>query len=830
MRTAIWLLTASCLLGDSGPFGQVRSASCADRPNVVLINVDDLGYGDIGPFGNATQATPNLHRLASKGRKLKSHYGAPVCSPSRASLMTGCYPKRVLPIPHVLFPASAVGLDPDEMTVAEVLKQVGYATACIGKWHLGDQPEFLPTRQGFDYYFGLPYSNDMGLGEDGSKSNFGMPLPKPKAKNETVAGLNSDGLRGNQQPPLPLLENEQVIERVKAEEQATLTRRYTDKATDFIRKNKDGPFFLYFPHTAVHFPLYPSEDFRGTSKNGLFGDWVSEVDWSVGQILATLDELQIAESTLVIFTSDNGGATNHGSDNTPLRGSKGSTLEGGIRVPTICYWPGKIPAASETVAITSMMDVLPTVAHLAGAELPPNKLDGVNIWPIISGETDDKSGPRQEFLYFRGLELEAVRGGDWKLTLANSELYNLAEDIGESKNVARENPERVAALKEIVKAVEVDLGIKGIGPNCRKLGRVARPVPLLAENRPGWPMGRGDVAGTGATQESLPEPLDLLWELDLEGLGFDAGPIVADDKVFAADHDGRVLAIDLKTGKEVWKVKFETGFVASPAYRDGTLFVGDYDGTLHALDAVDGKEQWNYPTELEIDASPNFHGSNVLFTSQNGTLYAVDRATGSLAWEYETGDQLQCGATLAGDLTFLGGCDALLHIVDVNNGQAVGEPLPIDAPTGSTPSVLGDRVFVPTYAGEIFCFKLSTMELLWKFKDPELADEFKNSVAVADGLLVATSRNKRLFAIDIATGLVKWEKTLRKRSDASPVIAGQRVVVAAADGRIALFDLKTGEETWMFEVKPGFVGAPAVADGKLVVANDRGTVFCFGKK
>ncbi len=355
-----------------------------------------------------------------------------------------------------------------------------------------------------------------------------------------------------------------------------------------------------------------------------------------------------------------------------------------------------------------------------------------------------------------------------------------------------------------------------------QLPGVARPAD--------WPMGRGNVAGTGATSDELPTNPELLWEVDVDGLGFDAGPIIAAGRVFAADHNGRVLALDLATGAQVWRMEFDTGFVASPAYKDGILFVGDYDGTLHALDAKDGKQKWKFETEMEIDASPNFHGDKVLFTSQNGNLYAVKADTGDLVWQYETGDQLQCGATLAGDQTFLGGCDAHLHIVDVNTGQRVGEPLAIDAPTGSTPSVLGERVFVPTYAGEIFCFKLPSYDLQWRFKEPKLADEFKNSVALAEGLAVATSRNKRVFALDVTSGKVVWEQILQKRCDASPVIAGHRVVVASADGRITLFDLKTGESQWMFEAKPSFIGAPAVGDGKLVVANDRGTIFCFGQK
>ena len=313
----------------------------ADRPNFIFINIDDLGYADIGPFGSTLNRTPHLDRMAREGRKLTCFYAAPVCSPSRASLMTGCYPKRALPIPHVLFPGNDVGLAPAEVTLAEVLKQQGYATAIIGKWHLGDQPEFLPTRQGFDYYYGLPYSNDMGPAKDGVKSNLGDPLPQTK---------------GQGQPPLPLLRNETVLQRVLAEDQTTLVTRYTEEALKFLRQPRDRPFFLYLPHTAVHFPLYPGKAFQGKSKNGLYGDWVEEVDWSVGQVLDTVRELGLAEKTLVIFTSDNGG-TKRGL-NTPWRGHKGTTWEGGMRVPTIAWWPGRIPAGTSTDAVAGMMDIL----------------------------------------------------------------------------------------------------------------------------------------------------------------------------------------------------------------------------------------------------------------------------------------------------------------------------------------------------------------------------------------------------------------------------------------------------------------------------------------
>ena len=473
----LWLAALSIA---AGPFcGSGLADERPARPNFVIINIDDLGYADIGPFGGR-HPTPNLDRMAKEGRRLTSHYAAPVCSPSRASLLTGCYPKRVLPIPHVLFPASAVGLHPDEVTVAELLREQGYATACIGKWHLGDQPEFLPTRQGFDQYFGLPYSNDMGPAEDGTKSNFGRPLPKPR-RNVTAADNPPDGtgLRGNAQTPLPLLENETVIQRIRGPEQTQLTRRYTERAVQFIRDHRETPFFLYLPHTAVHFPLYPHEDFRGRSGSGLFGDWVQEVDWSVGQVLDTLRELKLAENTLVIFTSDNGGAIRQGSNNGPLRGGKGDTFEGGIRVPTIAWWPGVVPAGTSADQITTTMDVLPTLVHLAGGLLPPRlRIDGVNVWPVLAGAAD-KAPPRTLFYYFRGLDLRAVRSGPWKLDLRTGELYHLEDDLGETTNVAAEHPDIVEKLKALAAQMESDLGTTGTGPGCRKLGRVDRPLPLI---------------------------------------------------------------------------------------------------------------------------------------------------------------------------------------------------------------------------------------------------------------------------------------------------------------------------------------------------------------
>jgi len=471
-------------------FLAIVSSAAGPKPNFILINTDDLGYADIEPFGSKLNRTPNLSRLAAEGRKLTCFYAAPVCSPSRSALMTGCYPKRVLPIPGVLFPAAVVGLNPNERTVAELLKDVGYATACIGKWHLGDQPEFLPTRQGFDYYLGLPYSNDMGPAEEGSKSNLGDKLPEPKLTN--LAGDDEFGTRGRSQPPLPLLENEKVVARVKQNEQQGIVERYTTAAVKFIKANKDKPFFLYLPHTAVHFPLYPGKAFQKKSNNGLYGDWVEEVDWSVGQILDTVRELKLDQKTLVIFTSDNGGTPR--AVNAPLRGFKASTWEGGMREPTIAWWPGKIPAGTSTDAITGMMDILPTLVKLAGGKVPTDrKIDGGDIWPVLSGQPGAKS-PHDVFYFYRGLKLEAVRSGPWKLHLAAStapatgkkksaptklQLFNLDLDIGESTNVSDANPEVVKRLLGLADQMKDDLGLDSVGPGCRPLGRVADAKPVI---------------------------------------------------------------------------------------------------------------------------------------------------------------------------------------------------------------------------------------------------------------------------------------------------------------------------------------------------------------
>ena len=482
------LLLAALLLAALAPG---FAAPAASKPNFIVINIDDLGYADIGPFGSTLNRTPNLDRMAKEGRKLTSFYAAPVCSPSRASLMTGCYPKRALPIPHVLFPGNAVGLAPAEITVAEILKTNGYTTSIIGKWHLGDQPELLPTRQGFNEWLGLPYSNDMGPAADGVKSDLGKPLPPANKQND--------------QPPLPLMRNGRVVKRVLPDDQQSLVEMYTTEATAFITRNQERPFFLYLAHNAVHFPIYPGKKWAGKSPNGIYSDWVEEMDWSVGRVLDTLRETRLAERTLVIFTSDNGGTPR--GVNLPLRGHKASTWEGGVRVCTIAWWPGKIPANTASDAIAGMFDILPTFTALAGGALPTDrKIDGANLWPILAGEPNAKP-PHDTFYYYRGLRLEAVRHGDWKLQLAGfslawpgaavnaaikrlpanapttkAKLFNLKTDLAEATDVADANPAVVAKLEALVAAMKDDLGLDGPAPGSRALGRVENPQPIIGHD------------------------------------------------------------------------------------------------------------------------------------------------------------------------------------------------------------------------------------------------------------------------------------------------------------------------------------------------------------
>lgn len=446
--------------------GFPAAAETKAKPNIVVIFVDDLGYADIGPFGATRQKTPHLDKMAAEGMKLTSFYAAPVCSVSRAQLLTGCYGARVS-VPGVFFPAGPNGLHPDETTIAEHLKPLGYATQIIGKWHLGDQPGFLPTRHGFDHYFGIPYSNDMQR--------------KAKATGERV---------------VPLVRDETVEELLTDDKQAAIIERYTNEAVGFIRKNAGKPFFLYMPHTGVHTPIHPGAKFQGKSANGRFGDWVEELDWSVGQVLDTIRELKLAERTLVVFTSDNGPwlvKKADGGSAKPLRGGKGSTWEGGVRVPTLAWWPGRIAPKSTCDAVAGTIDLLPTCVSICGGSLPATPvIDGRDLTPLLLGQT--RQSPREAHYYFSGYTLQAVRQGPWKLALTpqpephlgaefskdvqpGPRLYNLDTDIGETTNLAAKHPEVVARLKSLAEAMAGEIG--GTKPRARRpAGLAANPVTL----------------------------------------------------------------------------------------------------------------------------------------------------------------------------------------------------------------------------------------------------------------------------------------------------------------------------------------------------------------
>ena len=430
------------------------------NPNIILIFCDDLGYGDLGCYESEVNSTPRLDQMAAEGIRFTDFYvPAPLCTPSRAGLMTGCYPKRVgLAYGYrngTLFPGDPLGLNPDELTLPSMLKSRGYSTKMVGKWHLGDQPEFLPTQHGFDSYFGLPYSNDM--------------LPDHQ---------NNEEFRF---PPLPLVREDKVVD--IDPNQASLTDSYLTEAVDFIRRNKNGPFFLYFAHMYVHIPIYAPHRFLVKSRNGPYGAAVEHIDHTTGVLLDTLTELGIDENTLVLFVSDNGSGARNGGSNAPLRGNKGSTWEGGMREPCIARWKGKIQPGSICSELATTMDLLPTLTDLAGGSLPSDRItDGKDIRPLLFSEQGAVS-PHEVFFYYRQNTLNAVRSGSWKLHLHEELLFNLEEDIGESKDCYKAHPDIVKRLTEYANACREDLGDAGVGlpgQNCRPVGSVENPKPLTS--------------------------------------------------------------------------------------------------------------------------------------------------------------------------------------------------------------------------------------------------------------------------------------------------------------------------------------------------------------
>jgi arylsulfatase A len=444
--------------------------AAADRPNFIIIFTDDQGYGDLSCFGGKHVFTPNIDRMAEEGVRLTSFYvAAPLCTPSRAALMTGCYPARVdMDVPSSLeirmknippgkkFPVCLAGdgrgLNPKELTIAEVVQSAGYKTGMFGKWHLGDQPEFLPTRQGFEEFFGIPYSHDI----------------HPKHPRQEFFNF----------PPLPLLEGETVIE--LDPDADYFTRRITERAVDFIERHKDESFLLYVAHPLPHGPLVASPEIKkkyaqqlkeqGNGKSGIYPTAIYEIDWSVGEILRTLKEQGIDENTMVLFTTDNG--PSQGSAK-PLSGKKGTTLEGGQRVPTVIRWPKVIPAGSENDQLLTAMDVLPTFAKLSGAQLPKDLvIDGKDIMPAL---LEGAGSPHEYFFYAHWGELEGVRWKSWKLRIVDGKetLHNLDEDIGEKKNVAAKQPEIVQQLKVAMQGFK-----KEMETHVRPAGTVENPVPL----------------------------------------------------------------------------------------------------------------------------------------------------------------------------------------------------------------------------------------------------------------------------------------------------------------------------------------------------------------
>ncbi|MFK7790738.1 MAG: sulfatase [Phycisphaeraceae bacterium] len=454
------LFFCATLLSQIACVNTAQQTTAANPPNVVIFFTDDMGYADLSSYGSTICTTPNLDKLAAQGMRFTSFYvSEAVCSASRSSLITGCYAQRVS-IRGALGPGSKHGLHPDETTIAELVKPLGYATACFGKWHLGHTPHALPTSHGFDEYFGLPYSNDMWPYHYGDQDR---------------------GLIGNPNwPPLPVIDGTKTIETNPRQE--SLTPRYTKRALDFIDRKKDQPFLLYLAYSHPHVPIAASDTFKGSTGKGLYADMIAEIDDSVGQVVAKLDKLGLRENTLVIFASDNGPWTRFGNEageTGPLRGDKGTAFEGGVRVPGIFSMPGTIPAGSETDALATTLDILPTIAAMTGAEMPALKIDGHNIAPLLKGKTS--ASPTDAFYYYYAGELHAVRVGDWKLHVPHKwrrvvtqgkdgqpgkqdfpkiglSLYNLKDDIGESNNLTQAHPEVAERLMQVVEQARVELG------------------------------------------------------------------------------------------------------------------------------------------------------------------------------------------------------------------------------------------------------------------------------------------------------------------------------------------------------------------------------------
>ena len=484
LRAASLGVLAFPMLGKTAESAVQALEKTKTLPNIVIIFTDDQGWADVGCFGAKGFTTPNLDRLAREGCRFTNfHVAQPVCSASRAGLMTGCYPNRI-GIHGALGPQTRHGIGPGEMTIAELVKQRGYATGAAGKWHLGHLPPYLPTRHGFDEWLGLPYSNDM------------WPL-HPEAKPGTY-------------PPLPLYENENIkIPEVGHAEQCQLTTWYTERAVKFIEKNKDRPFFFYLAHNMPHVPLHVSDKFKGKSARGLYGDVIEEIDWSVGEVMVALERCGVAQNTWIIFTSDNGpwlSYGDHAGSVGPLREGKGTAWDGGTRTPCIMRWPGQIPAGTVSAAPLMTIDLLPTIAQRIGAQPPAHKIDGRDCWPVIASAPGAKNPHEAYFTYYENNQLQAVWDGRWKLQLPHTyrtlngrpggrdgipvkyeqrkleiaELYDLDADIGEAKNVAAEHSDVVARLQALAEKCRAELG----DTLTKREGSGVRAAPTVPGDKP----------------------------------------------------------------------------------------------------------------------------------------------------------------------------------------------------------------------------------------------------------------------------------------------------------------------------------------------------------
>ncbi len=582
------ILRLTLLLSILAAFSVAKAESKPAQPNIILVVADNLGYGDVGCFGSTVNRTPVLDQMAAEGMKLTGFYvGSSVCTPSRAAFMTGCYPARVSMEMSgtrrvVLQPVAQKGLAPAEVTVAEILRDSGYATHCIGKWHLGDQLPFLPTAQGFDGWLGVPYSEDM------------IATTAPRL--------------GEMWPPVPLVRDETVID--APVDPNTLTQKYTEEAVKYIKANKEKPFFLYLPHAVPGSSktAFASKAFRDNSESGIYGACIEELDWSMGELMKCLKEEGIDENTLVVWTSDNGAF--HGrrelpvGQNLPLRATGGSAYEGGFRVPCIARWPGKIAPGRETQELVTSMDLLPTFAKLAGSGPPENrKIDGLDVWPLLSGDGDVKS-PHDTFFYYRTSQLRAVRSGKWKLHLpvnlmahppgtrtvfAKQELYDLEVDKEESKNLAADHPDVVARLMGIADEARESLGDAG------RLGREQRPAGWVdnveAFRMPGLPGMRAcpsDAESIVTTNVGLAHFLEESTEgwgvtsavaLDPEdGANLFVSPVEGTAVIHntALDPAGK-KGLALKTTKECGDMELHVEFLVSEGSNSGIYVMGRYE-------------------------------------------------------------------------------------------------------------------------------------------------------------------------------------------------------------------------------------------------------------